>query len=82
MFTGRYVSPAELIAYQMGWVRRLIKWYECGKRGERMSMPGDGFSSWRYTEMAIYFYEKYWFDGGKQQDAEFERMYYSCAGNC
>ena len=55
-------SVADLIAYQMGWGKWVIQWYEAGANGEKPQKPGEGFSVWDYTEIAKHFYEKYQYD--------------------
>ncbi len=72
--TGGLISVSDLVAYQIGWVRRVIEWYESGVRGQPMIMPGDGFTTWSYTEMAKQFYETYHLDGWTEQDKEFHRV--------
>lgn len=57
--TGGKVSISDLIAYQIGWGKCLIGWYESGIKGEVPVMPGDGFSTWDYTAIARHFYQKY-----------------------
>ncbi len=69
--TGGKVSAADLIAYQIGWGRLLIAWHETGERGETPQMPGEGFTKWDYTGLAKHFYQKYQYDSGKKQEAEF-----------
>jgi hypothetical protein len=56
---GGKISLTDLIAYQIGWGRCVIRWYETGIKGEMPEMPGEGFSSWNYTGIARHFYEKY-----------------------
>lgn len=72
--TGGKVSVADLVAYQIGWGKCVIRWYEEGVKGQNPLMPGDGFSVWDYTEIAKHFYEKYHFDGSSGQLQEFERV--------
>ena len=57
--TGGKVSEADIIAYQIGWSKWLIRWYETGIRGEAQEMPGEGFSTWDYQGIARYFYQTY-----------------------
>lgn len=71
--TGGLVSVNDLIAYQIGWCKRLISWYEAGIKGEVPVMPGDGFSAWKYTEIAQSFYRKYHYDGFDEQDKVFNQ---------
>lgn len=65
--TGGNVSIADLIAYQIGWGKGLIRWYEAGIQGKIPEMPGDGFAKWDYTAIAKHFYEKYRYDAADQQ---------------
>lgn len=69
--TGGKVSAADLIAYQIGWGKLLIGWYETGEKGEMPQMPGEGFTKWDYTGLAKHFYQKYGYDSGKKQDLAF-----------
>ena len=57
--TGGKVSIANIFAYQIGWGELLIQWYESGIQNKIFSMPGEGFTTWDYTEIAQYFYKKY-----------------------
>lgn len=43
--TGGRVSVSDLIAYQIGWGKCLIRWYETGIKGEQPEMPGIGYIS-------------------------------------
>ncbi|MEI8366147.1 MAG: ClbS/DfsB family four-helix bundle protein [Parachlamydiaceae bacterium] len=72
--TGGKVSIADIIAYQIGWGKCLIRWYEAGIREEASEMPGDGFTNWNYTAIAKYFYEKYSYDSAEQQLRVFEEV--------
>ena len=72
--TGGKVSIADLIAYQIGWGRCLIRWYEAGIKGEEPQMPGEGFSKWEYVAMARYFYQQYCYDSSEKQMAEFHQV--------
>ncbi len=54
--TGGKVSAADLLAYQIGWGQFLIRWYEAGIEGKMPEMPGEGFSTWDYVEIARHFY--------------------------
>ena len=65
--TGGRISISHLIAYQIGWGRCLIRWYETGIKGEQPEMPGDGFSKWDYVAIAKHFYQKYGYDASNQQ---------------
>lgn len=57
--TGGKVSVEEIIAYQIGWGRCLIRWYEEGIQGRMPEMPGEGFSNWDYVGIAKSFYQQY-----------------------
>jgi len=72
--TGGKVSVADLIAYQIGWGKALIRWYEAGLKGEIPQMPGDGFTAWNYAAIARFFYETYAYDGAAAQDNHFKRV--------
>ncbi|CDR34453.1 ClbS/DfsB family four-helix bundle protein [Criblamydia sequanensis] len=57
--TGGKVSAADLLAYQIGWGKNLIRWYEEGVKGKDPEMPGNGFTTWDYVAIAKDFYQKY-----------------------
>ena len=70
--TGGSASVSDLIAYQIGWGKCLIRWYESGIYGKLPEMPGEGFSKWDYVAIAKYFYQTYRFDASNQQLKIFE----------
>lgn len=72
--TGGTVSVADILAYQIGWGKLLVSWYQSGMTGELPLMPGEGFTSWNYTKIAQHFYQKHHYDAGKQQEKEFESI--------
>lgn len=72
--TGGKVSVADLIAYQIGWGKWLIRWYEAGIRGEMPQMPGEGFSTWDYLGIAQSFYQTYQCDGADEQMQVFHQV--------
>lgn len=72
--TGGRVSVSDLIAYQIGWGKCLIRWYEAGIKGEQPEMPGDGFSKWDYVAIARHFYQKYSYDASIQQLKVFQEI--------
>jgi hypothetical protein len=61
------ISIADILAYQIGWGKALIRWYESGINNENPLMPGDGFSKWDYTAIAVHFHHKYAYDSAEQQ---------------
>lgn len=65
--TGGKVSISDLIAYQIGWGKCLIRWYETGLKGDMPAMPGDGFLKWNYKAIAKHFYQKYSYNSSEQQ---------------
>jgi len=69
--TGGMVRVSDLIAYQIGWGKLLMSWYEAGLEGKMPQMPGEGFVKWDYAGLAKHFYEKYHYDGCFKQDQEF-----------
>lgn len=72
--TGGALSVCDLIAYQIGWGKLLIHWYNSGLQSENIVMPGHGFSTWDYTGLAKYFYSKYGYDGHTIQLEEFKKV--------
>jgi hypothetical protein len=72
--TGGKVSVSDLIAYQIGWGKSLIRWYEAGIKGQTPDMPGDGFSNWNYKAIAKHFYDKYQYDSSSQQLLIFQEI--------
>lgn len=72
--TGGKVSITDLIAYQIGWGKCLIKWYESGLKGEIPVMPGEGFSTWDYTAIARHFYQKYQYRHPDEQCQVFHHL--------
>lgn len=72
--TGGKVSVADIIAYQIGWGKLLISWYESGLNNRKFIMPGEGFTKWDYVGLANHFYKKYHFDGFLEQDQEFKKV--------
>lgn len=71
--TGGKVSVSDIIAYQIGWGKLLISWYEAGLNNHKFVMPGEGFTKWDYVGLAKHFYEKYHYDGFMEQDKEFKK---------
>lgn len=72
--TGGKISIADLIAYQIGWGKCVIRWYEAGLNGKIPEMPGDGFSKWCYVEIAQHFYKKYRYDAASKQISIFNEV--------
>lgn len=70
--TGGKINIYDLIAYQIGWGKRIICWYERGIKGEVPEMPGEGFSKWNYTAIAKHFYQKYQYGSLEKQLTVFE----------
>lgn len=65
--TGGKISIPDLLAYQIGWARLLIKWYQTGLKNQMPQMPGQGFTSWEYVKIARHFYGKYHYYSVKKQ---------------
>lgn len=57
--TDGTVSPADIVAYQIGWGSLLITWYETGLTCDTVIMPGAGFTTWDYAGIAQHFYTQY-----------------------
>jgi hypothetical protein len=72
--SGENVSISDLIAYQIGWGKCLIRWYEVGIRQEASQMPGEGFSNWDYKSIAHHFYQKYQYDSFQEQENVFHQV--------
>lgn len=72
--TGGQVSIIDLIAYQIGWGKCLIEWYEFGIKGESPLMPREGFSTWDYTAIARHFYQKYQYHYHDEQSQVFHQV--------
>ena len=72
--TGGQVSITDLIAYQIGWGKCLIGWYESGIKGEAPIMPGEGFTTWDYTAIAQHFYQKYHYYNPDEQSQVFHQI--------
>jgi hypothetical protein len=72
--TGGKISIYELIAYQIGWGKCLIRWYEMGIKGQSPEMPGDGFLRWNYKAIAKHFYHEYQCSSLHQQILIFEQI--------
>ena len=69
--TGGQVSVRDLLAYQIGWGKLLLGWYQAGLNKEIPKMPGEGFSSWDYNALAKHFYQKYEYDCLEEKCAQF-----------
>lgn len=72
--SGRKASVRDLLAYQIGWGKRLIDWYQTGLQGIHPEMPGEGFSKWDYTALANHFYSKYQYGSLDQQLEELKQV--------
>ncbi|MBS0606181.1 MAG: ClbS/DfsB family four-helix bundle protein [Verrucomicrobia bacterium] len=72
--TGGLVSVADLIAYQIGWGKALIRWYQAGLKEEMPEMPGDGFTTWNYIQIARHFYQTYRYSNPEEQNAVFAQI--------
>lgn len=72
--TSQKVSVADIIAYQIGWGKCLVRWYEAGIQGKMPEMPGDGFSTWDYLGIAQHFYQAYQFDSANGQMMIFHQV--------
>ncbi|MBS0652088.1 MAG: ClbS/DfsB family four-helix bundle protein [Verrucomicrobia bacterium] len=68
------VSIADLIAYQIGWGKAVIRWYHAGLSSETPIMPGDGFTAWNYTAIAQHFYQTYRYSCPEEQNDAFDQV--------
>lgn len=71
--TNGIVSINDIIAYQIGWGTLLLNWYHTGLTNKKISMPGDGFTSWDYSGLAEHFYTKYAKFSSQKLDLEFKK---------
>lgn len=71
---GGKISVSNLVAYQIGWGKCLIRWYEAGIKGEQPEMPGNGFLKWDYVAIAKHFYQRYNYDASSQQLKIFQEV--------
>jgi hypothetical protein len=71
ILSSQSVSVADLVAYQIGWGKLVIGWYEASVKPE---MPGDGFTNWDYSGLAQHFFEKYQYSSPQEQYAEFQHV--------
>lgn len=68
------ISISNLIAYQIGWGKCLIRWYQAGIKGKLPEMPGEGFLKWDYAGLAEHFYQKYEYDASTHQLLVFQEI--------
>lgn len=71
IFNDAFISPAELLSYQIGWGEMLLFWYHQGKQGAFFVMPGNGFDTWDYKGIAEYFFKE---SVLQKQDQQLERF--------
>ena len=57
-FTGGLISPCDLVAYQIGWGKLLLSWYQAGVSGSEIEIPLKGFG-WDYEALANHFYRQH-----------------------
>lgn len=72
--TGGKVSVSDIIAYQIGWGKCVVRWYEAGIQGKMPEMPGEGFLTWDYLGIAQHFYQIYQFDSADGQMRIFHQV--------
>ncbi|MBA3721112.1 MAG: ClbS/DfsB family four-helix bundle protein [Parachlamydiaceae bacterium] len=72
--TGGIVSVRDLVAYQIGWGKLVIYWYNAGKLKRVPDMPGEGFTAWDYVGLAKHFYVKYHLKSLIEQLQEFYQI--------
>lgn len=71
--TAGKISVNDIIAYQIGWAKALLGWYQAGIEGKKPQMPGFGFTKWDYAGLAQYFYAHFHYDDGDQQLEHFHQ---------
>ncbi|MFN4173895.1 MAG: ClbS/DfsB family four-helix bundle protein, partial [Parachlamydiaceae bacterium] len=66
-WNGGKITSNELIAYQIGWGKNLIRWYEAGIKGKNPHIPVEGISKWDYNAISAHFFHTYRYDEGDLQ---------------
>ncbi|MAY63773.1 MAG: hypothetical protein CML29_16345 [Rhizobiales bacterium] len=56
---GTLMSPADLVAYLIGWNELVLKWLEHDDRGEPVDFPEDGYKWSQLGALAQKFYDHY-----------------------
>jgi hypothetical protein len=56
---GTTITPANLLAYQIGWGRLVLSWYQNGLEGVPFAMPLEGFKWNELGKLATYFHKEY-----------------------
>jgi hypothetical protein len=56
---GTTITPANLLAYQIGWGRLVLSWYQKGLEGVSFEMPLEGFKWNELGKLATYFHKEY-----------------------
>lgn len=51
------ISVCDIAAYQAGWGKLLIHWYDTGKKGEMPVLPAEGYKWNQLGELAKHFYK-------------------------
>ncbi len=68
------ITIADLLAYQIGWGKCVIRWYETGLAGKMPEMPGEGFTTWNYRAIAEHFYRVYRYNSLQEQIQVFQEV--------
>lgn len=74
IFNGPFISPAELLSYQIGWAELLLSWYHQGKVRAPFIMPGKGFDRWDYKGIAEHFFREGMLEEQAKQLERFTRV--------
>lgn len=70
-FTSGKASVTDIIAYQIGWGKLLISWYEAVIHDKIPQMPGAGFTKWDYAGLAEHFFLVYHYNSTHEQQLAF-----------
>lgn len=74
VFAKSLVSIADLIAYQIGWGKLLLQWYQSGIKNQTIQMPGEGFNKWDYKGLAKHFFQIHHYKNFSAQRQVFQQI--------
>jgi len=71
---GTLITPANLLAYQIGWGLLLLSWYKKGLDAAQFDMPLEGFKWNELGKLAAYFHQQYEGANPAQLQEKFKEM--------
>lgn len=69
-------NPCDLLAYQIGWGRLLVGWYESGVKGEMPELPAKGFKWNQLGILANHFYAQHATNTYDELLNQFDKVYH------